>query len=70
MIAKVLLIAAIAVGAAVGVAAPAMADEPFTPVTTCSCDSPAPKAPAPSPEQMNQSIQQALAGLQAGEGQH
>ncbi|KZS55941.1 hypothetical protein A4G26_17470 [Mycobacterium kansasii] len=67
MITKVLISAAIAVGAAIGVAAPAMADEPTAPVTTCNCDQPVDKPPAPSPQQMNQSIREALASLEAGE---
>lgn len=70
MITKVLLSAAIALGAAVGVAAPAMAD-PVTSSTTCTCQPPAEKVgPAvPSPEQFTQGIQKAFSDLQARQGQ-
>jgi hypothetical protein len=71
MITRVLVSGAIAVGAAVGLAAPAMADEPFTPVTTCTCEPPAQKdgSAAPSLEQMTRAIQQALSEIQASQPQ-
>ncbi|ORB83102.1 hypothetical protein B1987_03760 [Mycobacterium kansasii] len=68
MITKALISAAIAVGASIALAAPAAADEPDASVTTCNCEQSPDKPPAPSLQQMNQSIREALASLESGEG--
>ena len=71
MITKVLVSAAIALGAAVGVAAPASADtNPFS-TLGCSCQAPGMQGIGPTvTDQVHQGIQQGRADLQASLGQH
>ncbi|HYB40102.1 MAG TPA: hypothetical protein VEF72_33290 [Mycobacterium sp.] len=75
MITKILVSAAIAVVAAVGVAAPAVADPyacrpALAPAPFCSLSqAPAPKAGPAAPNQITQGIQKGLSDLQATQGQ-
>ena len=57
---KVLLCAAIAVAAAVGVAAPASADPTLFGVLSCGCQETAPTDSAVFTDKVNQGIQQGL----------
>lgn len=69
MIAKALAGAAIAVGAAVGVAAPAVADpNPFGDLT-CGCVMDKAGSVVPSQDQMSQAILQGLTRLQTTQAQ-
>ncbi len=70
MIMKVLVSAAIALGAAVGVAAPASADpNPFSNLG-CSCQAPGQQGTGPAvTDQINQGIQQGQSDLQSIRGQ-
>ena len=67
MITKLLGTAAIVLGAAVGAAAPALADPINNNIYGCACQAPTPKAPAPSADQMTQAVQKALSDLQASQ---
>jgi hypothetical protein len=70
VITKILVSAAIALGATVGVAAPASADpSPFSNLG-CSCQAPGQQGTGPAvTEQMNQGIQAALTDLPGIRGQ-